>query len=295
VCPLQLPPVEIKKDAGGDVLNSVLPPRKWEDDGSTWVQYVSAVPSSRLDVIALQEQLDLKLTQRQSRETGICPVRRELYTEAFDELIRHVTINCAERGLLLLRVRDEIKMTIAAYQTLYESSVSFGMRKALQAEQGKMDLEKRIVEVEEEKKGLEGQVAALKVRCAFSHRTPLEDVIGFHAFSLQASMRVTMPTRFTGISLYACMSVCLYVCMSVKLVDKPHNQLYSSRVITPLLPVGTINLVQTLKAKCDEIEKRGAEQREVEKRKHEEAFQFQKRTNEQLKNQLESMLAPTKK
>ena len=29
-----------------------------------------------------------------------------------------VTINCAERGLLLLRVRDEIRMTIAAYQTL---------------------------------------------------------------------------------------------------------------------------------------------------------------------------------
>lgn len=61
-----------------------------------------------------------------------------------DELIRQVTINCAERGLLLLRVRDEIQMTIAAYQTLYESSVAFGMRKALQAEQGKTDMEKRV-------------------------------------------------------------------------------------------------------------------------------------------------------
>ena len=61
-----------------------------------------------------------------------------------DELIRQVTINCSERGLLLLRVRDEIRMTIAAYQTLYESSVAFGMRKALQAEQGKADMEKRV-------------------------------------------------------------------------------------------------------------------------------------------------------
>ena len=60
-----------------------------------------------------------------------------------DELIRQVTINCAERGLLLLRVRDEIRMTIAAYQTLYESSVAFGMRKALQAEQGKSDMERK--------------------------------------------------------------------------------------------------------------------------------------------------------
>lgn len=55
-----------------------------------------------------------------------------------------MTINCAERGLLLLRVRDEIRMTIAAYQTLYESSVAFGMRKALQAEQGKSDMERKV-------------------------------------------------------------------------------------------------------------------------------------------------------
>ena len=61
-----------------------------------------------------------------------------------DELIRQVTVNCAERGLLLLRVRDEIRITIAAYQTLYESSVAFGMRKALASEQGKSDLERKV-------------------------------------------------------------------------------------------------------------------------------------------------------
>ncbi|CAH8634446.1 unnamed protein product [Heterobilharzia americana] len=36
--------------------------------------------------------------------TGICPVRRELFIQVFDELIRQLTIHCAERGLLLLRV-----------------------------------------------------------------------------------------------------------------------------------------------------------------------------------------------
>ena len=81
---------------------------------------ICSTPATRLDVINLQEQLDMKLQQRQARETGIDPVRRELYSQAFDELIRQVTISCVERGLLLLRVRDEIKMTIAAYQTLYE-------------------------------------------------------------------------------------------------------------------------------------------------------------------------------
>lgn len=127
-----------------------------------------------------------------------------------DELIRQITINCAERGLLLLRVRDEIRMTIAAYQTLYESSVAFGMRKALQAEQGKTDMEKRIEDLENEKRELEAQV----------------------------------------------------------------NQ---------------------LKAKCDEIEKREAERRVVEERKHKEDMEFLKRTNQQLKAQLESILAPVKK
>lgn len=91
------------------------------------MQYVSSTPATRLDVINLQEQLDHRLLQRQARETGIDPVREELYGQCFDELIRQVTINCAERGLLLLRVRDEIRMTIAAYQTLYESSIAFGM------------------------------------------------------------------------------------------------------------------------------------------------------------------------
>ena len=54
-----------------------------------------------------------------------------LIRHGLDEIIRQVTINCAERGFLLVRVRDEIKMTIQAYQTLYESSIAYGMRKAL--------------------------------------------------------------------------------------------------------------------------------------------------------------------
>ena len=46
----------------------------------------------------------------------IFQTRRELYAQCFDELIRQSTINCTERGLLLLRVRDELRMTLHAYQ-----------------------------------------------------------------------------------------------------------------------------------------------------------------------------------
>lgn len=44
---------------------------------------VSTVPATRQDVINLQEMLDTRLQQTQARETGICPIRRELYTECF--------------------------------------------------------------------------------------------------------------------------------------------------------------------------------------------------------------------
>jgi len=102
--------------------------------------------------------------ERQARESGICPVREELFSQCFDEIIRQVTLREPERGILLLRVRDEIKMTIAAYQTLYQSSVTFAMRKQLQAEHGKADLEKRIADLEARKTKQENKVIELKAK-----------------------------------------------------------------------------------------------------------------------------------
>ena len=79
-----------------------------------------------------------------------------------DELIRQITINCAERGLLLLRVRDEARMTISAYETLYESSIAYGVRKALIAEQKKLDIEAKIKELSFVKRDLQDQVENLQ-------------------------------------------------------------------------------------------------------------------------------------
>ena len=61
-----------------------------------------------------------------------------------DEVIRQVAVSSGERGLLLLRVRDEIRMVMSSYQTLYESSIAFGMRKALLADQKKRELQARV-------------------------------------------------------------------------------------------------------------------------------------------------------
>ncbi|GAB5362959.1 hypothetical protein AAMO2058_000843100 [Amorphochlora amoebiformis] len=142
-----------------DILNAVLPPRVFYDSkGQKMMMRASAAKSSREQVIQLQMRLDKLLQERQARESGICPVREELYAQCFDELIRQVTVECPDRGLLLLRVKDEISMTLAAYQTLYQGSISFGMRKALQAEQGGSVLEEKIKNLEERRNKLQGRL-----------------------------------------------------------------------------------------------------------------------------------------
>lgn len=203
------PPTADAKRETEEILNGILPPKEWEEDGQKWRQQVSTAPATRLDVVNLQEQLDMRLQQRQARETGICPVRRELYTQCFDELIRQITINCAERGLLLLRVRDEMRMTMEAYQSLYCSSIAFGMRKSLQSEQGKSDLQNEFEQVKEEKVELEHQLAELR-------------------------------------------------------------------------------------QKSEQNERRASELRQAEEKKHTEEIQFLKKTNQQLKTQLEGIIAPKK-
>ena len=153
----QLPPIE-SNPSETETLNSMFLPREWEEQGKKYIQYVSQEKASRDQAKDLFKALDEKIKERQAREKGICPVREELYAQCFDEIIRQVTIECPQRGLLLLRVRDEIRMTIASYQTLYESAILFGIRKQLQAESGKEELKKRLEELEKEKLELTNRV-----------------------------------------------------------------------------------------------------------------------------------------
>ena len=50
----------------------------------------------------------------------------------------------------MLRIRDEIRMTIAAYQTLYATSIGFGTRKTVDAERGSSALQEKVTSLEEE-------------------------------------------------------------------------------------------------------------------------------------------------
>lgn len=61
-----------------------------------------------------------------------------------------------------MRVRDELYMTISSYETLYESSLTFSMRKQLQSEQGAPELTTAILQLEEKKVALEDRFEELK-------------------------------------------------------------------------------------------------------------------------------------
>ena len=71
--------------------------------GVFWNSRLAQEKASRDQAKDLFKALDEKIKERQAREKGICPVREELYAQCFDEIIRQVTIECPERGLLLLR------------------------------------------------------------------------------------------------------------------------------------------------------------------------------------------------
>ncbi|GIY06055.1 33 kDa inner dynein arm light chain, axonemal [Caerostris darwini] len=132
----------IRADTIGRVLDFVFVPRKIRKGNTLYLKRLSREAASRDDVMELSKTFEDCLKERQVKMSGYCPIRRELYDLLFDELIRQSTIQCAERGSLLLRVRDEFRMTMDAYQKLYECGVEYGSRKANEAqfEQQKVEI-----------------------------------------------------------------------------------------------------------------------------------------------------------
>ena len=86
------------KERDQDYLNKILPPQEIIENNQLWVRYVSATPATSADVLNLEHRLNKKLDHLGARPQGICPIREELYSQCFDEIIRQITLNCVERG-----------------------------------------------------------------------------------------------------------------------------------------------------------------------------------------------------
>jgi dynein light intermediate chain len=68
-----------------DALNKILAPKKNKIRDQLWVQYVSCNPVTKAEVLSLQEELDKRLQTMEARETGICPIKEELYDQCFSK------------------------------------------------------------------------------------------------------------------------------------------------------------------------------------------------------------------
>ena len=106
------------------------------------------------DIDRIATQLEDLINQRKCKSQGICEIRNEIYFETLNEMIRQISIDCPERGILLALIRNEISNSISNYKRLFDNSQAFAMRRELSAEDGvdelidkKSRLEKRLAEL----------------------------------------------------------------------------------------------------------------------------------------------------
>lgn len=126
------------------------------------VQFISTVPASREEIVALHEKLVHKLEKSYARPTGYCPIRREIYDDVFCEIIRQITLEEPARGVLLQRLKDECQKSLRVHSSLVQRAQYFSTRKLLSASDGIRKMQDSISVLQNEVAALEVKVYELK-------------------------------------------------------------------------------------------------------------------------------------
>ncbi|CAF1345072.1 unnamed protein product [Rotaria magnacalcarata] len=124
----------------------------------------STHPSTQDDIKQLEERFHIQLYKELALENGLCPKRRRIYDDLFNELVRIVNIECSERGQLLQRVKDEHQQWMNTYEELYSSSMAYGMRQYLNRMEENKNTEIKIENLEDECKKLRGELEQESIR-----------------------------------------------------------------------------------------------------------------------------------
>jgi dynein light intermediate chain len=148
-----------------EITRSILPNRTLTDPetGESLEQIVSTTLCGRKDVKELAEGLDAMLSMSGVRPKAVCRDREVIFSDCFNELIRQVTLECPERGLLLLRVRDSIRLTISNHLHILRSSLNFGAEKMAVGEEGMEEMNRIITEKERTRDQLKARVLELQL------------------------------------------------------------------------------------------------------------------------------------
>ena len=149
-----------EKESLKNFLDAILPPKKIHENGLIFYHFVSCDSAIVNDIIKLHKNLLNQMKIREAKESGVCPIREELYNECFEEIIRQVTINCLQRGDLLNRIKLEMNYEINYYRQLYESLIAFSLRKVLQEKKKEKMLEIKREKLKKEIEDLESEIEA---------------------------------------------------------------------------------------------------------------------------------------
>jgi dynein light intermediate chain, axonemal len=132
---------------------------------------ISEPTTNKIDFIAIKNNLETALNARGMLNTnGLCPERFELYKQTFDQIVLQLSAENADQARILASIRDEFTMTTDAYKKLYESSVSFGLNKAIDAKHNNEKLHERIEELMREKQQLWDENEHIKRKLAHIQR-----------------------------------------------------------------------------------------------------------------------------
>ncbi|XP_065352116.1 axonemal dynein light intermediate polypeptide 1-like [Cloeon dipterum] len=156
---------------GDEVLDILLPPRVFVGDNlDYYVQKVHRAPATEREIERLRIELDRKLFERGARMSGPCVIRRELLSQALDELIREESIACAETGILMAAWRDHCVRTLKAYEDLYVSRLAHENQKYLKSAQSKCDLQERLTVLKSEIHDTGEKLRRARARLEFSSK-----------------------------------------------------------------------------------------------------------------------------
>lgn len=147
------------------VIDSFIPPRTWEENGVRWVQHASPFPTTRIDTVKTRDKLHKMAADGACNSTGVCPTRSVLYAECFLEMIRQVTAEQWERGLLLLKIHAERIESLKAHRALYESRTGYAFRLALKGERDASNMHVGIGLLKVRLQSLATEEEGLKQKC----------------------------------------------------------------------------------------------------------------------------------
>ncbi|CAG7835210.1 unnamed protein product [Allacma fusca] len=108
------------------IVSSISPPEECRVEGKRYIRYVSKAAVDPSDAYVLERKLDKYLHERQAYPTGFCTIRRGLYDECFNEIIRQIAVSGSrERAVLFLRFREDLLQTTSTYLNLFASTISY--------------------------------------------------------------------------------------------------------------------------------------------------------------------------